>query len=61
MNETITQAWAVAVPYVYMIGGSAILGVGVERLITKSLEALRRDLGFEVWEDERPKLKGPHL
>ena len=61
MNEIITQAWAAAAPYVCIIGGSAVLGVGVERVITKSLEALRRDLGFEVWEDERPKLKGPHL
>ena len=61
MNEIITQAWAAAAPYVCILGGSAIVGVGAERLITKSLEALRRDLGFPVPEDERPKLKGPHL
>lgn len=61
MNETITQAFVAAAPYVCIVGVSAVLGIGVERLITKSLEALRRDLGFPVPETERPKLKGPHL
>jgi hypothetical protein len=61
MNEIIAQAWAAAAPYVCILGGSAVLGVGVERLITKSLEALRRDLGFAVPENERAKFKAPHL
>jgi hypothetical protein len=64
MQEIITpvaHAWAAAAPYVYIAGASAIVGVGIERLITKSLEALRRDLGFEVWKDDRAKLKGRSL